>query len=111
MKYNRNCKYFSMEYVGNPGKVPACNKNGVLEAFDCADCQYGFVEFVPVAHAKWVFSHMLYDFVCSRCGAKPNYYVAQKDPFEDPDFRYCPYCGARMDEPETEEVSKGRDAT
>lgn len=38
MSYNRNCKWFSMEYVGNPGAVPACNQKGTLELFDCASC-------------------------------------------------------------------------
>ncbi len=38
--YNEKCKYFSWEYVGNPGRVPACNKNKVLEAFDCSTCGF-----------------------------------------------------------------------
>lgn len=39
VSYNRNCKWFSMEYVGNPGAVPACNQKAILEAFDCTSCQ------------------------------------------------------------------------
>ena len=39
MSYNKKCRWFSMEYVGNPGAVPACNQNGTLEVFDCASCQ------------------------------------------------------------------------
>lgn len=38
MSYQRKCKYFSMEYVGNPGTVPACNRDAVLENFDCSNC-------------------------------------------------------------------------
>lgn len=38
MSYNKKCKWFSMEYVGNPGAVPACNQTGTLELFDCATC-------------------------------------------------------------------------
>ena len=37
-KYNRQCKWFLMEYVGNPGAVPACNQKKILEAFDCSNC-------------------------------------------------------------------------
>lgn len=39
MSYNQKCKYFSMEYVGNPGPVPVCNKREVLEVFDCTYCK------------------------------------------------------------------------
>ena len=39
MSYQRKCRYFSMEYVGNPGAVPACNRDAVLEAFDCLNCK------------------------------------------------------------------------
>lgn len=40
MSYNESCSYFSREYVGNPGPVPACNKKAVLEAFNCSTCEY-----------------------------------------------------------------------
>ena len=39
MSYNKKCRWFSMEYVGNPGAVPACNRDAVLEAFDCSTCK------------------------------------------------------------------------
>lgn len=39
MSYQKKCKYFSMEYVGNPGPVPACNRDVVLEVFDCSNCK------------------------------------------------------------------------
>lgn len=28
-----------MEYVGNPGAVPSCNRDAVLEVFDCSTCE------------------------------------------------------------------------
>lgn len=40
--YNEKCNYFSWEYVGNPGRVPTCNKNKVLEVFDCSNCKFNF---------------------------------------------------------------------
>ena len=38
--YNEKCRYFSLEYVGNPGPVPSCNKDSILEAFNCSACEY-----------------------------------------------------------------------
>lgn len=39
MSYNKKCRWFSMEYVGNPGAVPSCNRDAVLEVFDCSTCE------------------------------------------------------------------------
>ena len=39
MSYNKKCRWFSMEYVGNPGAVPSCNRDAALEAFDCSTCE------------------------------------------------------------------------
>lgn len=39
MNYNKKCRWFSMEYVGNPGAVPSCNRDAVLEVFDCSTCE------------------------------------------------------------------------
>lgn len=50
--YNEKCDYFSWEYVGNPGRVPVCNKNHVLEVFDCSNCQFNFDEEIKDI-SKW----------------------------------------------------------
>ena len=49
---------------------------------------------------RW-FSKMLdnfrkYEVVCSECGAR---YIGNYDSYDEPyDFKYCPNCGARMEE-------------
>lgn len=48
------------------------------------------VDAVPVVHGRWLDSNLWFNtVVCSECG----------EPVEDgePKFKYCPYCGAKMD--------------
>ncbi len=78
--------------VEGVGEIPVITK----EEID----QMPTVDAVPVRHGKWCEGTECYsdDFiVCSVCGEAFN--VMDNDTYR---FDYCPKCGARMDEDETD---------
>lgn len=46
------------------------------------------VDAKPVVHAHWIDSP--WRWTCSNCGGGESYWLAEE-------FKYCPYCGAKMD--------------
>lgn len=45
----------------------------------------------PVVHSSWVKLNSTQEHFCRECGVAFNLYAYCKD-----DYRYCPYCGAKM---------------
>lgn len=49
---------------------------------------------MPIRHGKWyelaIYDGCEVDLMCSNCGATVSGFVQ--------DYKFCPYCGARMDE-------------
>jgi hypothetical protein len=50
------------------------------------------VEFSKVRHGKWIDGH------CSLCGCDAPAYIEDWKWIKDMNAKYCPMCGARMDE-------------
>jgi DNA-directed RNA polymerase subunit RPC12/RpoP len=68
---------------------------GVLFALDKID-EMPTIEAKPVVHAHWECDSAIDPYCCSNCGKK-----ALQDYFEEDVLsKYCPYCGALMDEKE-----------
>lgn len=51
------------------------------------------VDAAPVVHGRWV-NQGFNPVCCSVCGVTPN---ALRGTTVQPDFKFCPYCGAKMD--------------
>lgn len=51
------------------------------------------VDATPVRHGRWI-NQGFNPVRCSVCGVTPN---ALRGTTVQPDFKFCPYCGARMD--------------
>ena len=86
--------------------------NALLEKAWDVDCRCGYVQVVdvgsiedaptieakPVVHAYWI--EQIIDggqeLMCSNCGE----YALMNDEFYSEFSKYCPYCGAQMDEKE-----------
>lgn len=72
-----------------------CDNCECLEpCFDCVIKRTPTLEVVPVVHGRWVFNPQKdgYLWKCSECNGN----------FEQT-YRYCPYCGAKMDEKDGEQ--------
>lgn len=67
---------------------------GMINKFDCED-DFPTIEVVPVIHSKWVSHDNSSHKFCENCGIGFNILFYQKN-----DYRFCPYCGAKMDEGE-----------
>jgi DNA-directed RNA polymerase subunit RPC12/RpoP len=59
----------------------------------------------PVVHAHWVACEDEYEdeYKCSACGGIQFFAIAQEE-----GWKYCPYCGARMDEEEGNDTGTER---
>lgn len=70
--------------------LESVNVGAVLQAL-----QHGLYngEVAPVAHAHWKWMPN-YDVICTKC----QYVLPSGSPVSD--FRFCPYCGSKMDEKE-----------
>lgn len=88
------CKMYDEVYMGNPGAVPYCKKDGELEP-DCLNCnklEYNPAEFFnrkkskqDKYEGKWIKADDTFWCVrCSNCGE-----LGYKD------FKFCPQCGSR----------------
>lgn len=60
--------------------------------FDSIVDQQPTVDTAPVRHGKWIDGH------CSRCGCDVPAYIEDWKWIKDMNAKYCPMCGARMDE-------------
>ena len=77
----------------------ATGLKALVDSFNYKECGF-FEEAKPIVHAHWVTDfdfdpeeeQELYFYFCSKC--KNELYG------DNEDFKYCPYCGAQMDEEE-----------
>ena len=80
--------------VEGVGEIPVITK----EEID----QMPTVDAVPVRHGKWEYgeNESGYDgYSCSKCDGHVKWnYAHENIDFIPQYYRYCPYCGARMDE-------------
>ena len=85
MSYNKKCRWFSMEYVGNPGAVPACNRDAVLEAFDCSTCKENQINANPTNadRIRAMTDEELSQFLCSWHNAEECHHCVAE--------RFCEY--------------------
>ena len=81
------------------------------EAFTADDMAYAFLEMIneeltlkmkPVVHAHWVACKDEYEdeYKCSACGGTQFFAMTP----QEEGWKYCPCCGARMDEEEKHET-------
>lgn len=82
-------------YIDADALIGALHNHAFLEGDDRSICyniiqKQPTVDAVPVKHGKWM-SYCPETSVCSACSFILSDWIVNK-------FRYCPNCGARMDE-------------
>lgn len=89
----RKMKYYDLDKLKDmiEAKAEALLGDGAI-AFHAVGKWLDFLpaaDVAPVVHARWYYYYRLKKFVCFNCGFEQS---------KKPNFRFCPHCGAKMDE-------------